>query len=130
LHELHDKEIGADIIENANVGVAYGSYCLGLPFKAIGEFLVYNFYRNEAVKARVACFVHLAHTTGPDAFKDAKMIGPIANRARHIFGNSVYPIGLPDGVRTGDSAARNSGRSCNYKSNVATFPYRTDIKRS
>ncbi len=81
---LHHQKIGAvlvaDVVERADVRMiqAGDGLCFALEalaqFGAIGEMSGQNFDRDDAVEARVAGFVHLAHSARTDGGEN--FVGP------------------------------------------------------
>ena len=83
LDVFHHQVIRADIVELADVGMIQLRDGAGFTLEAFAEVRLCNFDRDEAIEARVAGFVNLAHATL--AYESEDFVGAefITYRKRH-----------------------------------------------
>ena len=71
-HQEVDVVLGADVVEHADVGMVAGRRWCGLRARSAAEFRVggemsgQNLDRDDAIEARVAGAIHLAHSAGTE----------------------------------------------------------------
>ncbi len=70
LDELHHQIIRPDIVKLADVGMVQGRHRSGFLLETLGELFFRNLDRDDAIEARVAGLIHLAHSARADGSQD------------------------------------------------------------
>jgi hypothetical protein len=80
---LHDEIVRTHVIERADVGMIQRGDGFGFPLEALREMRGGNLDRDFAIQPRIACPIHLAHSTSADGRKYFVRSEFVADRERH-----------------------------------------------
>ena len=84
LDVLHHQVIRPDIVERADVGMIQRRDSARFALESFAELGLGNLDRDDAIEARVAGLVHLAHAARADGRKDFVRAEFFAGRERHV----------------------------------------------
>src|SRR5580704_745429 len=83
LHVLHHDVGWSHVVNLANVGVIQRRYRARLARKSLCELLVGNFYCDDAIQARISCFINLSHASRAERTDDLVRAKPSPVRQKH-----------------------------------------------
>ena len=84
LDVLHRQIIRPDIMERADIGMIQRADGFGFSLKALAEFLLGEFHRDDAVEAGVAGLPDLAHTSAAYGLNEQVWSELVAWLKRHL----------------------------------------------
>src|SRR5580692_3394825 len=82
---LHDKVVGTDVVNLANVRMIQRCDGAGLAAKPLTEFFGRDFDGHNAAEARVVGFPYFAHSAGAYGGEDFVRAEFVARRKRHMY---------------------------------------------